>query len=124
MPAPPLGLTLPARITSVIDGDTVRGEARVAFTLRLCGDGEKQCWAPELKEPGGQESKQNLAREATGKDGTLHIPMADDIDNISALFSLGRVLGDFWIDGNGESLSQHQVRSGHAASRKGGTLGR
>lgn len=118
MKAPPLGVILPATAIEIVDGDTIRVETRILSTVRLLG-----CWARELKEPGGIESRDNLIRAARGQHGRLHIPMGEGIKNISELLTLGRVLGDFWLDDATESLSEMQVRTKHASRRKGGQLG-
>ncbi len=71
MSAPPrIGLTLPATVLEVHDGDTLRVELRIVADVRLCGDAKKKlCYAPELKEPGGIESHNHLVRNAVGQHG-------------------------------------------------------
>ena len=121
MSQPPRGLALPAYVVSVHDGDTLTVDVTVRVNVRLCGDGtDEECWAPELREPGGIAAREHLKRLALGQRGTLVIPIGD-AQNLSQLFSLGRVLGDVWIEGH--SLSQRQIESHHASSRKGGKLG-
>lgn len=124
MPKPTRGLSLPASVVSVHDGDTLTVDITIRANVRLCGDGndeeKKECWAPELKAPGGLASRENLKRAALGQRGTLVIPIGD-ANNLSQLFTLGRILGDMWIDG--DSMSERQVRTGHASSKKGGKLG-
>lgn len=120
--SPPQGLAVPANVVSVYDGDTMTVEIRLRVNVRLCGDGMKQCWAPELKEPGGPKSKESLQLATMGRHGTLWIPLGN-ATNLSQLFTLGRVLGDFWVDGEEESVSEMQVRTKHAATKKGGALG-
>ena len=120
---PPQGLSLPATVLRNYDGDTVTVEVKLVVNVRLTGSGKyRQCWAPELIEPGGKESKINLEKASKGKHGTLLVPIGD-ASNLSQMFTLGRVLGDFWVDDTNESLSEHQIRTGHASSKKGGKLG-
>lgn len=120
---PPLGLTLPCTILKVHDGDTLTVEVRIVANVRLCGDGKRECWAPELSEPGGIQSRDHLAGMALGSSGRLHIPIGDKASNISALLTMGRVLGDVWVDDSAESLSEWQVRTYHASTKKGGRPG-
>ena len=121
--APPQGLSLPAKVIRNHDGDTLTVEIRLVVNVRLCGDGgQKQCWAPELIEPMGKESQKSLQSYVVGKHGTLFVPIGN-ASNLSNLLTLGRVLGDFWVDGEDESVSERQVRTGMASSTKGGKLG-
>jgi endonuclease YncB( thermonuclease family) len=120
---PPLGLTLPCRVLKVHDGDTMTVEVRIVANVRLCGDGKRECWAPELKEPGGIEARDYLVGYALGNSGRLHIPIGDNASNISALLTMGRVLGDVWIAGDQESISEWMVRNRFASTKKGGKLG-
>jgi endonuclease YncB( thermonuclease family) len=105
-------------VLEITDGDTVRVECRIVANVRLL-----DCWAPERNQPGGIEARDNLTRIACGLHGRLHIPMGDGVKNISELLTFGRVLGDVWLDGANESLSEMQVRAKHASTRKGGVLG-
>ena len=121
--APPNGLTVSAEFPSIHDGDTLTAIVSFRVNVRLCGHEKgKQCWAKELKEPGGPESRDNLKAVAEGKHGTLWIPLSST-NNLSSAFTMGRILADGWIDGMDESLSEYQVRSGHASTRKYGKLG-
>ena len=115
---PPLGLILPCTVLKAHDGDTLTSEIRIVANVRLIG-----CWAPELNQPGGPESQNHLVNAAVNRNGRLHIPIGENADNIAKLLTLGRVLGDVWIDGSQESVATMQVRTGHASSRKGGPLG-
>lgn len=120
---PSPGFAFPAAVVALPhDGDTMQVEIRVRVTVRLCGDGEKQCWSPELKEPGGIEARSSLNAFVGGTHGTLYVPMKDTT-NLSQLFTFGRVLGDYWPEGSDESASQRQVRTKHASTKKGGKLG-
>lgn len=114
---PPLALCVPCKVLKVHDGDTATEvEIRVRVQVRYDG-----CWAPELKEAGGPESRDS-AKLAEGKTGRLFIPL-NSTGSISDLFTFGRVVGTVWIDGANESESQRQVRTKHASTSKGGRLG-
>lgn len=116
--APPLGLSIPARIISAHDGDTAT-DVVIEVHVQVRYD---NCWAPELSQPGGPESAAS-AKQAQGKHGRLFIPLNNPID-LWKLFTFGRVLGEFWPDGANESESQRQVRLGFASTTKHGELGK
>lgn len=113
---PPLGLTVPCRVTEVYDGDTVTVELRLIARVRLL-----DCWAPEIRttDPAekrrGFDSRDHLRSIADGKEGVLHIPAAE-ARRMDDLITLGRVLGHVWVDGR--NLSAQQVESSHATSAK------
>lgn len=113
---PPLALCLPVKVESVHDGDT--GTVIVSFALKVR---YIDCWAPELKDPGGKESAES-AQQSVGKNGRLYIDL-NDVTNVSELLTFGRVVGEVWIDGQTESESQRQVRLKYASTRKGNQLG-
>jgi endonuclease YncB( thermonuclease family) len=106
--APKPGITLPCQVTEIVDGDTITVEVQIPMRVRL-----KNCYAPELRHPGGAESKDHLRRFAGGKRGVLHVPL-EDVDRVDKAFTFGRVIGDVWIDGR--SVVQEQVDAGHAAA--------
>lgn len=101
-------LVLPCRVVSVHDGDTVTVEVTMRANVRLL-----DCWAPELREPGGQESRREMERIASGKSCLLTVPLGDDIGDS---LSLGRVLGRLEIDGR--DVSDQMVRSGFATKKR------
>ena len=114
---PTLALCVPCKVLKVHDGDTATEvEIRVRVQVRY-----DSCWAPELREPGGPESRDS-AKAAEGKTGRLFIPL-NSSGNIADLFTFGRVVGTLWLDGATESESQRQVRTGHASTTKGGRVG-
>lgn len=112
MTVPEPAITLPCLVTEVIDGDTLTVEVRVPMRVRI-----KDCWAPEMNEKGGAESRDNLCRLAQDRYGVVYVPL-EDVKRIDHAMSFGRVLGDVYIDGDDESLGQQQVSTGHAAARK------
>lgn len=112
---PPLALCVPCEVVSVYDGDTA-SEVILSISAKVRYD---NCWAPELNQPGGQESAAN-AKIAEGKKGRLLIPL-DKANNLSDLFTFGRVVGEIWLDGQKESESQQQVMLGFATATKPST---
>ena len=74
LPAVALADTLQGRVVGVHDGDTltVLAPGNVQHKVRLEGID-----APELGQPFGQASKQNLSRLAYGKDAQADCPKAD-----------------------------------------------
>jgi len=69
---PGQGLSLPCKVVKVYDGDTVTVDVTIRCRVRLI-----DCWAPELRDPGGKESQKHLAQIALDKNGTLQIPSAN-----------------------------------------------
>lgn len=115
--APPFGFCLPGKVLSVHDGDTATVEVRLKVQVRYLN-----CWAPELKDAGGPESRDS-AKLAEGKLARLFVPL-NDAGDIAKLFTFGRVVGELWLDGATESESQRQVNTGHASTKKGLPLGK
>lgn len=102
-------LVLPCRVVSVHDGDTLTAEVTLRANIRLL-----DCWAPELRDVGGVESRAKLTELASGKTGLLTIPLGNDVGD-SLTFS--RVLGRIEIDGR--DVSKQMVESGRATKTKG-----
>lgn len=115
--------TTAAKVTRIIDGDTLEVEVSRVLRIRLL-----DCWAPESKnDPRIPESKQaaekkaglaakaNLEKLAIGKDVIVQIP--SDVD-VAKSVTMGRFLGRVWIVGDGESLSEKQVSGGFATKAK------
>jgi endonuclease YncB( thermonuclease family) len=130
-------LVVPCEIVSWHDGDT--GTVRIVADLRVR---LSDCWAPELtgrrlteaerKLPGekqreileriaaekqrGIDSLNSIQRMAPpGTKGQLEISLAG-VERSDDLFTLGRVLGRVWV--NGQDLSARQVAAGQAKSAK------
>ena len=87
------------------------------------------CWAPELDEPGGYESRQSLARIASGRRGELVIDLDQayatkgsyqGVANVSRLFSMNRLLGDFHAEPRKykTTAARRQVNAGYAWATK------
>jgi endonuclease YncB( thermonuclease family) len=125
-PAPQPSWVTMAKVVRVIDGDTLDVEVRRVIRVRLL-----DCWAPESKQDPrlpeerrqaekakGQASKASLAKLADGKTVTVQIPVDADGD-ISKSMTMGRVLGHVWLASDpSETLSEKQVRNGHATIEK------
>lgn len=108
--SPPAGIVSPCTITEVYDGDTITVELRLPLRVRLL-----DCWAPELRDEGGRESRDHLRNLAVGKRGVMYVPFGERFGDS---LSFGRVLGHVWIDGQDESLSALQVTGGHATQSR------
>lgn len=116
---PPLGITAKVRVVEVIDGDTIELELVRRIRCRL-----RDCWSPELRggteatKRKGRQAKEHLAAIAQGKSGILHVP-TDAAHRIGDVMTFDRVLGDVWLDGQTDTLSERQVAAGHATALKG-----
>ncbi len=107
IPAP--ALFLPCEIINARDGDSVSVTVSMTVDVRLL-----DCWAPELKDQGGIESRDHLRSLAPeGARGVLCVPLHD---TLSKSFSFGRILGRIRLP-NGD-LSDRQVQAGHATKTK------
>lgn len=104
--APPPQLSIPCTITEVYDGDTVTVSVTLPLRVRML-----DCWAPELSDPGGAESRDHLKAAASGKAAILQIPLAK-ADRLDDVLTFGRVLGYLWVDDI--NLSTLQVGKQHA----------
>lgn len=120
-PAP--GLTIDCKVVSVVDGDTIEVEVTRRCRVRLL-----DCWAPESRTSDPAEKKVGLAAKlhlagvAIGKQARLFVPTAD-ATRVGDVFTFDRVLGHVWLDGETETLSEHQVRAKFASTAKGRPLG-
>ena len=115
-----------AKVVRVIDGDTLEVEIRRVVRIRML-----DCWAPESKQDPripelrrqsekakGQAAKAALTKLAEGKVVTVQIPLDADGD-LAKSMTMGRVLGYVWLTSDpAESLSEKQVRNGHATIEK------
>ena len=116
MQQPQEGFTTKAKVTRVIDGDTVDVEITRKVRVRL-----KDCWAPEKKsrdiveKQKGMASLAHLAAVIDDKEIVLFIP-ADDKGEIKDVFTFGRVVGHIFY--NEEDMSEHMIESGHATRYK------
>lgn len=110
-PRPPeAAIIVPVKCVEVVDGDTLTVEVTVRMRTRLL-----DCWAPELRDPGGIASKSELTRLALGKHGRMRVPL-DGVSRVDQVFTFGRILADVWVDD--ASLSQQMVTRGFATKIK------
>lgn len=107
---PKFQIVAPGVVTEIWDGDTITCEVRFKARVRLL-----DCWAPELRDTGGLESRDNLKAFAEGKPCRLVIDLSD-VDRLDDVLTFGRVLAHVWVDG--KDLSSFQVVTGHALERR------
>lgn len=103
-------LVVPAKVIEVYDGDTVTCEFKLRARVRLL-----ECWAPELRDRGGRESRDHLKQLAEGKDCLVSIQLGD-VDRLDDVLTFGRLLARITVDG--QDVSGQQVRSGHATESR------
>lgn len=112
------GLTFPAKVTRVIDGDTIEVEIRRTIRIRLL-----DCWAPETRttdlaeKAKGIKSKKSLQKEAQGQHVSVSVPI-DAEGKFGDAMSFGRVLGRVVRSSDGVDLSALQVASGYASKER------
>ena len=118
MKEPPEGFTTKAKITRVVDGDTVDVLIERRMRIRL-----EDCWAPETRTRDKKEKARGLAAKQFAKDKLLHrdvvvhIP-SDPEGEIKDVFTFGRAIGRVFLDG--EDFSAIMVREGLATQTKNG----
>lgn len=120
MDKPPYGLTSPATLIRVIDGDTVVAKLRgIEVVVRLLN-----CWAPELHRGSDQQKTAGAAAKAfltdrlrAGEAIDVHIPTGEG-DRFAEVLTFGRVLGWVWRRGEAISLNEQLVQAGHATTEK------
>jgi endonuclease YncB( thermonuclease family) len=109
---PQAAITVPCTMVEVHDGDTLTVDVRIPVRVRLL-----DCWARELREPGGETARDHLRQLAAGKRGVLHVPLAG-ADRTDDVLSFGRLLAHVWVAGDDRSLSARMVADGFAAKTK------
>lgn len=124
--APAPSWTTHAKVVRVIDGDTLEIEVKRVLRVRML-----DCWAPESRrdprldeskqqaeKTRGQAAKAHLTELADGQEVTVQIPLSPDGD-VAKVWTMGRVLGHVWLRSEPcESLSEMQVKAGHAKKEK------
>ncbi len=121
--------TTKAVVTNIVDGDTIDVEIRRTIRVRLI-----DCWAPEThmddrlpkeqqaaEKKAGLKSKEALKELCLGESVIVQIPTSE---NLLKATTMSRALGNVWLEGDEESLSEKQVRSGNATKSKREDLGR
>lgn len=132
---PPEGWTTRCHIVRVIDGDTAEVEVRRKFIVRFeeCWSLEKKLVLPKNPTPAqiksaeelkkrGLAAKAHLQALAEGCDAIVSIAASED-GQLQDVLTLDRVMGELWLlrsDGkpDDESLSEMQVKAGHATKVK------
>lgn len=115
---PEPGIAVRVIIADVYDGDTVTVTWTQTARVRLL-----DCWAPEVRTTdageklAGEAARDFLHDLAAGKSGVLHIPTAG-ARRIDDVLTMGRVLGNIWLDGDPLSLSEHMRDAGLATKEK------
>jgi len=118
MKEPRQGFTTKAKITRVIDGDTVDVLIERRMRIRL-----EDCWAPETRTRDKEEKARGLKAKNFAEDKLMnqevivHIP-ADPEGEIKDVFTFGRAVGRVFLDG--EDFSAIMVREGLATETKNG----
>lgn len=125
-PAPEPAWVTTAKVVNVVDGDTIDVEITKVIRVRML-----DCWAPESRidariaesqreteKARGLAAKQALQELAGGQDVLVQIP-TDTGGEVAHMMTLNRVLGRVWIASDlAESLSEKQVKAGHATATK------
>jgi len=117
---PPYGITFPAKVVRVVDGDTIDVELTRVVRIRLL-----DCWAPETRTRDAQEklkgfaAKKYLEEYADNRQVKVFIP-AKPGAKVGDSFSFRRALGRVWLNGKTTSLSQTMVAGGHATRTRNG----
>ena len=108
--SPVPGVCFAGKIIDVHDGDTLTFSVTTTYQVRLL-----DCWAPELNEAGGIESRDALTAAAKGREGKLMIPF-NKTGRFGDEMSFERVLGRVWIEDGSRpvDLSKLQVETGRA----------
>ena len=119
---PEPGITVDARVTRIVDGDTIDCTVLVplVFRIRLI-----DCWAAETRTRDRDEKQRGLAakaylKELIGQDPVrVHIPGRAKLGD---MLTLDRVLGRVWPIRDGKllagDLSARMVEAGHATITK------
>lgn len=118
---PDLKTTLPAKVVSVQDGDTITVEFSFRANIRL-----KDCWAPETRTKDEEEKKRGLESKEflkgmlkPGDNVIIEVPYSP---NMSNSLTLSRILGYVYKDLDGDSkpenISKEMVKAGMAKEQK------
>lgn len=135
--APRAGFAIPCEVIEWHDGDTCTLRVTCDVRVRLLS-----CWSPEIHGRSLTDDERKMSPEAQkkilgqiavekqrgldaklsalkfaplGSRAMLEVPF-DGADRSDDLFTMGRLLGRVWIDGN--DISSLQVDAGHATDMK------
>jgi endonuclease YncB( thermonuclease family) len=125
--APEPGVSLDGRVIRVIDGDTVEVETRLVHRIRMA-----DCWCKEIRlgrntteadKAQGLVARLYLAGLLDACDHNVRIHIPGNGGNLSALTTLGRIVGRIWRRGRDGvvepvDLSAKMVAAGHATATK------
>ncbi len=103
-------LQLPVKVERILDGDTLEVSVQIGAIIRL-----RDCWAPELKQPGGEEAATHLRELALYQAGLLEIEYTPG-GGFGQIMSFERILGR--VNVNGLDLSEAQRAAGHATRER------
>lgn len=109
---PQIGYTVVGKVERVVDGDTLEVVITKKLKVRLL-----DCWAPEMKEAGGPESKAFMQNLVEGREVYLLIPGdEEEFGN----FTFGRVLGRVLLktESGIVDVSKESVGAGHSTISK------
>lgn len=106
------GVVVPGRIVKTTDGDTLVVEVTLRIAVRIVG-----VKTPEVRgaeRPDGLIAKRRLEELIGGRTTCLVGIRSDRGPTLGDATSLGRVLGEVWVDGDAESLNRKMMSAGYA----------
>lgn len=109
------GITFPAKVTRILDGDTLEVKVERTIRIRLL-----DCWAMETSTRNEQEkdigitAKQFLKNLILDKEVTVEVPIEGN--KFGDSMSFGRVLGVVKLDG--KDVAHIMIKNGHAYPTK------
>lgn len=106
------GLSINAEVVDVHDGDTLTVELKFRVPVRI-----RDLWAPELREPGGVQSREALKTLLpVGERCIVFVPSKNPLLLMDCV-SLGRVVGDIFTT-DGVNVSDLMIGAGFATPKK------
>lgn len=112
---PPEGITSKARITKIIDSDTILLEITRSIKVRLLDPDNaknKLFGCAELNTKEGLEGKKYLEGECLGKEVTVFVPSKDNVKLFDNL-TFDRILGEVWLV-DGRNVAKMLEEKGYA----------
>lgn len=111
-----LGITFPAKVTRVLDGDTIEVEVRKTMRIRLL-----DCWAPETRTRNLEEKEYGLLAkkelEELLEETTVRVEVPIGAENkFGDSMSMGRVLGH--VQKGDLDIAKEMVHRGLAVTEK------